>query len=106
MQDQPQLMTFPSNVVIILEQHFSKEVSGLTVKADALIANRRFREGFQAGAYLVDSGSNSPYKVVCYKSGKLHCTCSCPFFARNNLCHHALAISKHKNKQKQSSWPA
>ena len=89
-------MTFPSNVVIALEQHFSKEeVSGLTVKADALIANRRFREGFQVGAYLVDSGSNSPYKVVCYKSGKT--TCSCSFFGRNNLCHHALAISKHKN---------
>ena len=79
-----------------LEQHFSKEeISGLTVRADALIANKRFREGFQVGAYLVDSGSNSRYKVVCCKSGKT--TCSCPFFGRNNLCHHALAISKQKN---------
>ena len=62
-------MTFPSTVVIALEQHFNKEKNfGLTVNADALTANGQFREEFQAGAYLVDGGSNSPYKLVCYKS--------------------------------------
>ena len=91
------MLTFPPNVVEALEKHFSREeVSGLTVKADALIANGRFREGFQEGAYLVDSGGSSPYKVICYKSGKT--TCSCSFFGRNNLCFHALAIAKHKNR--------
>ena len=53
-----------------------------------------FREGFQEGAYFVDSGASAPHKVICYKSGKT--TCSCSFFARNNLCFHALAIGKHK----------
>ncbi|CAH3174646.1 unnamed protein product, partial [Porites lobata] len=38
-------------------------VTGLTVKADALIANRRFREGFQDGSFFVDSGVAVPHKV-------------------------------------------
>ena len=45
-----------------------RKMFGLTVNADALTANGQFREEFQAGAYLVDGGSNSPYKLVCYKS--------------------------------------
>ena len=78
-------------------QHFSsEEISGLTVKADALIANRRFREGFQDGSFFVDSGVAVPHKVICYKSGKT--TCPCSFFARNNLCFHPLAIAKHKDR--------
>ena len=78
-------------------QHFSsEEISGLTVKADALIANRRFREGFQDGSFFVDSGVAVPHKVICYKSGKT--TCSCSFFARNNLCFHPLAIAEHKDR--------
>ena len=89
--------TFPSDSVNSLRQHFSsEEISGLTVKADALIANRRFREGFQDGSFFVDSGVAVPHKVICYKSGKT--TCSCSFFARNNLCFHALAIAKHKDR--------
>ena len=89
--------TFPSDYVKSLRQHFSsEEISGLTVKADALIANRRFREGFQDGSFFVDSGVAVPHKVICYKSGKT--TCSCSFFARNNLCFHALAIAKHKDR--------
>lgn len=96
-QDQPPVLTFPPNVVEALEKHLSREeVSELTVKADALIADRRFREGFQDGAYFVDSGGSSPHKVICYKSGKT--TCSCSFVGRNNLCSHALAVAKHKNR--------
>ena len=96
-QDQSQVGTFPSDYVKSLRQHFSsEEISGLTVKADALIANRRFREGFQDGSFFVDSGVAVPHKVICYKSGKT--TCSCSFFARNNLCFHALAIAKHKDR--------
>ena len=96
-QDQSQVGTFPSDYVKSLRQHFSsEEISGRTVKADALIANRRFREGFQDGSFFVDSGVAVPHKVICYKSGKT--TCSCSFFARNNLCFHALAIAKHKDR--------
>lgn len=96
-QDQSQVGTFPSDSINNLRQHFSsEEISGLTVKADALIANRRFREGFQDGSFFVDSGVAVPHKAICYKSGKT--MCSCPFFARNNLCFHALAIAKHKDR--------
>ena len=96
-QDQSQVGTFPSDSVKSLRRHFSsEEISGLTVKADALIANRRLREGFQDGSFFVDSGVAVPHKVICYKSGKT--TCSCSFFARNNLCFHALAIAKHKDR--------
>ena len=57
--------TFPSDYVKSLRQHFSsEEISGLTVKADALIANRRFREGFQDGSFFVDSGVAVPHKVI------------------------------------------
>ena len=89
--------TFPSDSVNSLWQHFSsEEISGLTVKADALIANRRFREGFQDGSFFVDSGVSVPHKAICYKSGKT--TSSCPFFAGNNLCFHAPTIAKHKDR--------
>ena len=61
---------FPSDSVKSLRRHFStEEISGLTVKADAFIANRRLREGFQ------DSGVAVPHKVICYKSGKTTCSC-------------------------------
>ena len=96
-QDQSQVGTFPSDSVNSLRQHFSsEEISGLTVKADALIANRRFREGFQDGSFFVDSGVAVPHKAICYKSGKT--TSSCPFFAGNNLCFHAPTIAKHKDR--------
>ena len=90
-------MIFPPDFEKSLERHFSREeISGLVVKADALIRNQGFREGFQEGAYFVDSGSSAPHKVLCYRSGKT--TCSYSFFARNNLCFHALAIAKLKDR--------
>ena len=88
---------FPADFLKSLRQFFSsEEISGLSVKADALIANGHFREGSQDGSFFVDSGAAVPHKVVCFKSGKT--TCRCSFFARNNLCFHALAISKHKHR--------
>ena len=86
-------MTFPSNVVIPLEQHFSKGYfSGLTVNSDALKANRRFRDGFQAGAYLVVQIYLRKWYVMIVAK---------PLVPAHSLaetiCHHALAISKHKN---------
>ena len=74
----------------------SAKKSALTVKADGLIASDSFREGFQERTFLVNSGFSEPHWVICYKSGKTTCTCS--FFNRNNLCFHALAIAKHKDR--------
>ena len=62
---------FPADFVKSLWQFFSsEEISGLSVKADALIANRHFREGFQDGRFFLDCGVAVPHKVICYKSGK------------------------------------
>ena len=91
------MVTFPTDFTKSLEHHFSQEeVSGLIVKADGLIASDGFREGFQEGAFLVNSGFSDPHRVICYRSGKTTCTCS--FFNRNNLYFHALPIAKHKDR--------
>ena len=75
-----------------LEGQFSREeISSLSEKAKALIHNKGFREGFQTGSFLVDSGASLPCKVQLLKSGK--CSCSCSFFSRNSICHHCVAVA-------------
>ena len=89
-----------------LEGQFSREeLSSLSEKAEALIHNKGFQEGFQMGSFLVDSGASLPCKVQLLKSGK--CSCSCSFFSKNNICHHCVAVAIHTERVEQivASFP-